>query len=563
MCNKYDAETARRVLETRIALAQQKIKVPPHMQKYADEIVNAPLTLSGLVDISTISPEAIALARLSPIALGFSFNMKQESSLDRQNLRDSQYELFELFRRLFSSLTGRAYQYISGEGEIKERLKHRVNHETNQFVSDFNKVAGELKEFYRCKGIHFFKHAQKLGGIKLVTGGQRVFGPSALNAVRITGLYADTQLIPDPIFPFLSADLYLNAVHYQLAVELHKILQLKPLVDLDVEVPPVFLFPSFDQTLEENDPYTKYAQEQFFIRMISPICDGTIESMEDMLEYAEKYDDLIAQRILAEKLFIPPGRDVEEIFTPEDAVKIYLEGLEGVRDNNILKTMKAASTGKLLLIGTLERLRPQFHLLENVRELNAQPLLSQPVHWHYFEKCAAVGADELHREDILSERALQTLRAVQDDSLSWLASISVELLAELIKKGEHKWLRSELDEYTKQLAGLELKDINRVVAEVSHGLASLVQKQRQSMREIEKKYEPGKNAALFKMAAGASICASAWFLPAISPLVGALGAYVTLKEGAYEYLQKKIEEGTEKKHLNCSMLGVLATVRPK
>lgn len=71
-----------------------------------------------------------------------------------------------------------------------------------------------------------------------MTGGQRTFGPSALNAVRITGLYADTQLIPDPIYPFVGSNLSLNAVHLQLAIQLFYVLRLRPLVEAELPVPP-------------------------------------------------------------------------------------------------------------------------------------------------------------------------------------------------------------------------------------------------------------------------------------------------------------------------------------
>src|SRR3546814_7545450 len=121
-----------------------------------------------------------------------------------------------------------------------------------------------------------FQYAKKLGGMRLVTGGQRTFGPSALNAVRITGLYADTQLIPDPIYPFLSGDLHLNASPLQLAINLFHILQLRPLMNLELPVHPVFVFPSFEEALEEHDGYNMHGIEQLSLRMIGPLCDGTI-----------------------------------------------------------------------------------------------------------------------------------------------------------------------------------------------------------------------------------------------------------------------------------------------
>lgn len=70
------------------------------------------------------------------------------------------------------------------------------------------------------------------------------------------GLYVDTQLIADPIYPFLEGELHLNALHLQLMVALRNVLQLKPLVDARLPVPPVLIFPSFEKLIEANDVQT-------------------------------------------------------------------------------------------------------------------------------------------------------------------------------------------------------------------------------------------------------------------------------------------------------------------
>src|SRR5690606_10256681 len=99
-------------------------------------------------------------------------------------------------------------------------------------------------------------------------------------------------LIPDPIYPFFCADLHLNARHLQLAINLLHILQLRPLVNLQLPVPPVLVFPSFEEALEQNDGYTIHGIEKLIIRMIAPLCDGTIESVEDLFDYANKNGDV-------------------------------------------------------------------------------------------------------------------------------------------------------------------------------------------------------------------------------------------------------------------------------
>lgn len=566
---KYDAEadTAQRLLSTWKALHKGKLRVAPHLLPLADEFMAAPLTLVGLVDTSSLSPQAISFGRASGMAMSSLQNQEKSAPVPSLPIPEIQSELFGLFARLFGALTGRAFELIKDEQEIHGRMLQRVKQEPETLEKVVNEVSDELIEFYKCHATSIFQYAKKLGGMRLVTGGQRTFGPSALNAVRITGLYADTQLIPDPIYPFLSGDLHLNAQPLQLAINLFHILQLRPLVNLELPVPPVFVFPSFEEALEEHDGYTMHGIEQLSLRMIGPLCDGTIASTEDLFDYAKKQGDNFAQVLLSAQLFIPPGGLPNKQLGIEEAVKAYINALEGVRDAAMLKQMKALPSGVLLLNGVLERLRPHYHLLENSGELGAQPLLSQPVHWHYFEKCATANAEDLRRNSILSDQAFQTLKAVQDDSLSWLANIPVQTLGELIANNEHQWFREELNGYTTQLASSGVIDTNTMVREISHGLASLVQRQQRAMTDIERKYAPKKMAAYFGAGSGLAMAATVLFLPALSPLLGiavpAAAATAAIGGGLLGYGKEKIGEKSEKQHAERSLLGVLATARPR
>jgi hypothetical protein len=567
--SNFDSTTAQRVLATWTALHDGQLKVLPAYRKLAEEIMAAPLTMTGLVDTRRLSEEALSFGRTAGLALGIiaKSDQDQEPHSESISITDSQSELFRLFAQLFAALTGRAVELITTQQEIKERMMWRGKHEPDEMRKATNAATDELAAYYKVNAIQLFREAKKFGGMRLVTGGQRAFGPSALNAVRITGLYADTQLVPDPIYPFFIADLNLNARHLQLAIALFYVLQVRPLVDVELPVPPVFVFPSFEQALEARDAHTKYGIEQLAIRMIEPLCDFKITALEELFEYAQKNTESFAQALLKSGLFIPPGGQPSQLLSVDEAVKAYIDGLEGIRSKQMLTQLKALPTGALLLNGVLERLRPHYHLLENARELGAQPLLSQQVHWHYFEKCAQANAEELLRKNVLTEQAFQTLRAFQDDSLSWLATIPVQTLTELIVNNEHRWLREELNKYTTQLAGLGAMDANDLVREVNHGLASLVQRQRRAMKDIERKYAPKKVAAYIGGGAGFTVAAAAAFLPSLSTFFGVAlptaAAAAAIGGGAVGFGREKFGEYIEKRQAERSMLGVLATTRPK
>lgn len=565
----WDASTAQRLLATWVALRKGQLKVVSEYRALAEEFMAAPLTMVGLVDTRGLSEKALSFGRTAGLALGLTAQSQPDQHPPSQALpmTEAQPELFRLFSQLFSALIGRAVELIATEEEIKSRMIWRFKHGPDAMARTANAAFDELADYYNANALNLFQHAKTLGGMRLVTGGQRKFGSSALNAVRISGLYADTQLIPDPIYPFLAADLNLNAKHLQLAHALFYVLQLRPLVDAYLPIPPVFVFPSFEESLEERDAHTKYGMEQLAIRMIKPFCNGAVASLDELFEYARKTDGLFAQTLLSSGLFIPPGGQPNQQFGVDEAVKAYIGGLEGVRSEKMLTQMKTLPTSVLLLTGVLERLRPHYHLLENARELGAQPLLSQPVHWHYFEKCAQVNAEDLRRKNVLSEQAFQTLRAVQDDSLSWLASIPVKMLAELITNNEHRWLREELNKYTGQLVGGGAIDANEMIREVNHGLASLVQRQQKAMNDIERKYAPKKVAAYVAGSAGLTVVAAAALLPSLSPFLGVAlpvaTAAAVIGGGALGFGKEKVGELVEKRQAERSMLGVLATVRPR
>ena len=212
----------------------------------------------------------------------------------------------------------------------------------------------------------------------------------------------------------------------------------------------------------------------------------------------------------------------------------------------------------VILIGIMERLTPQYHLLENGEELLAQPLLTQQVHWHYFEKCAQSAAQTLRRNGILSEDAFLTVRALQCEGLAWLENVPIPILAELLQNQENIFFREELHKHTAMLSAAGVTDLDRVVREVTHGVESLVQKHQKIINDIEAKYS-SKNALGLSFGAGSVILgAAAQFIPSL----GTLGVVAPVTAGSLafaNYTKEKLQERAEKKLARRSLLGVLAT----
>lgn len=557
------AHLAQKVLAARRALERGQLQILPDQRPLAEELMAAPLRATGLVNIEALSDAALGFARAAGMAVTFTFQEKTNPSCEEIGVADSQAELFQFFSRLFIALTGEQPQAAHTDRRIKTLMMERVLHEPANFERTVGGVMEELATFYGRYRISLFQHAKKLGGVKLVTGGQRRFGPSALQGIRISGLYADTQLIPDPVYPYLVGDLHQNARHLQLALTLSELLKLTPLVEARLPVPPVFVFPSFEEELEQEDAWTKNGIEDLAVQLVGGVCPGEFASLDELFEFAAKHEGAFIDAMAKERMFIPPGADPVENLHPADAVKRYLAELEGVRDAKVLDSMKRLPLGVLVLNGICERLRPQFHLQENSVEFNAQPLLTQTVHWYYFDKCAAATARSLVRKAVISEQSFSCLRALHDDSLAWLANIPVEGLAELHRNLEHQAFREELRKCTAQLASAGPVELDDAIKEVKTGLEYLVMRQQKALRDIEDRYAPKRWGVYAGGAAGLVTAASVVFMPSLAPLIGAAlpGAVAA---GALVGVAKELAgQGIESRRASKSLVGMLAVARHK
>lgn len=534
---------------------------------WADELLAAPRGVTGLVDIANLSPGTVARARAAAVAhMGLEHVPRDEQPAPQAlSNDDAQVELFRLYSVVFAALTGCAVEYVNSEEEIRQRMLSRVRESSSVFEATVQEAIDELAQFYQDHGTDLFAAARALGGAKTVLGGQRAFTETEQVAVRMSGLYLDTQLLPDPVFPFVAGELHLNAALLQLALVLYHVLPLRPLVEVRLPVPPIFLFPSFEQPLEEGDAETQAGIADLAFKVLGPLCDGKVSSIDEVFEYASSHGDALMPKLMESRLFIPPGADHRKTMGWEDAVAQFLSSTRGIRSQAVWEGMSRMPPAALLVTGVLERLTPQYHLLENADQLDAQPLLSQPVQWHYFELCAAATARELVNRKVLTQQAFSTLQAFQDDSLTWLANIPVVGLVELRRNQEHARLREELKKCTAQLSGAGPADLPEVVREVNHGLAVLIQSQQQALAEISNKYGDKAWAAAARAAVGGVSGAVMSFLPSLADLSGvtapAAATVGALAAGGLTYASDKVAEMREKRRVQRTLIGMLAAAR--
>ena len=115
-----------------------------------------------------------------------------------------------------------------------------------------------LIEYYGHRKMSGFQEASKLGGMKLVLGGGSHFTATHLQAERKMLLHADTILIPDPVLPWIEVEREAERFKFvNLLQNIFMLLHLKPLVDVELSYPAIWVFPSFEKSLEEKGEETK------------------------------------------------------------------------------------------------------------------------------------------------------------------------------------------------------------------------------------------------------------------------------------------------------------------
>jgi len=162
------------------------------------------------------------------------------------NVVEGQRELFRLYAALFDAVTCGASLELafSDRRRFYRQLTSVVWDKRRQ--KEVDDTCYELLAFIGAYGECIHQHARDLGGFKLAVyknDSERL----NVRTVLKTALLADTQLIADP-----SAERLMLASHeflapheldwLKVAVNLAELLQLRPLVDADLQVPPIVVY---------------------------------------------------------------------------------------------------------------------------------------------------------------------------------------------------------------------------------------------------------------------------------------------------------------------------------
>jgi hypothetical protein len=467
---------------------------------------------------------------------------------------DYQVELFQMIGEFWGRAIGMLPEEFSsteGFGDAIRKLGRDVQY---RMEDAFTFANTQLRTFYVQNGAKAYGLARRLAGTKLVLGGASNFGTSQLASTRSTLLYADTVLIADPLYPwFEDAREHERFRLVRPLREAHAILHLRPLIDANLPHCPVFVFPSFEKSLEREDDTTKKSIDQLVADVLAHFVDAGIGSIDDAYAFVRARTDDFIQAVERHALFVPPEADIGE--PVGQALQRYDHYVKTWRTPEYIQVYERAPVGSRVLTGMFERLSPQFHLFENAEELTAHPLLSIEQQAHYFKLASEVNADRLSRLGLLDDPTRRQLAALSSERLEWLTNIPVSMLAKLREDSEHEVFRKMLATAMNNLHASALEDVDKVAAEICREIDSGIARYNRSVREINDKFK----ASTAQTAVGVVGGGVGLLVPALAPFLGPIVPLAALTKLGYDALTRHIELKKQSR----SLMGVLAFAKDK
>jgi hypothetical protein len=153
-----------------------------------------------------------------------------------------QRRLFAILDDFFVQATGYAATRFSSIDGFSDAIRRDATGLARRALPAYSQLHDELRRHYSGQGLDAFRAAKQIAGLKLVQGGTR-FTESHLRSLQGSLLYADTVLIPDPVFPWVESERKEERFRDVLLLQnAHALLHLKPLIDVELpslEVVPV------------------------------------------------------------------------------------------------------------------------------------------------------------------------------------------------------------------------------------------------------------------------------------------------------------------------------------
>ncbi|MBI9089897.1 MAG: hypothetical protein JEZ12_11830 [Desulfobacterium sp.] len=486
--------------------------------------------------------------------------MKQDELHDLIIYQD---RYFEILTEFFISVTGCLPLTFSSLDKFPEsirRMSKTLRNNPKQAEKSFyafSDLEVNLKKLYSEEGKKAFSSAKNIDACKLNLGGSSRFLQTQLNATRRSLLYSDTVLIPDPVMPWLEKKRDEEKFNHVIPLQMvFFILHLSDLIDSNFDIPPFFIFPSFEKTLEEHDPQTQKNISQLITDVFSHYVDSGITHPQDIMEFATIKPEEYIQKIGVSKLFVSPGSEPGE--SVKDALVNYKAEMRQWRSDEWCEKLFSNGDISVVTNAIIERIIPNYHLLENADELRSHPFLCVDAQAHYYHLIAKMKNTVVANTASFDPSTAAILQSLTSQRLDYLANINDSQIIELRKTNENVEFRRKLRDLINSLPDTKLEDLGYVAAEVCSHIERAISKHEKQVSVFKNKYKA--KHSYTALIAGGTLGVT--MFPVLAPFISAL-LPLGLTTTAGKYISNKLDERAEGEQFSHSMMGVMSLAKGK
>jgi len=466
-----------------------------------------------------------------------------------------QKRYFEILTEFFITATGQLPRDFSTLDDFSESVRSLSSKVTEKSINAYYALENSLNLLYSDEAANVFRSAMNIDANKLNLGGGSRFLKTHLEATRKSLLFSDIVLIPDPIMPWLERKR--EEERFRLVIPLQMaffILHLSDLLEDGFDIPPFFVFPSFEKTLEDHDIQTQENKKQLITEVFSYYIDSGIEEAHDIVEFATRHPDLYFNRIENSKLFVSPGAE------PGESIRLALENykkhMKQWRSEEWCNSFFKLSDIEIVTNAIIERITPNFHLIENSDELRSHPFLCIDAQAHYYQLIANMKNQKISASGSFDLSTTAILNSLTSTRLDFLANITDSQIVELRKTNENVAFRRELRDLVNSLPHTKIEDLGYVSSEVCAHIELAISKHRKEVEIFNEKYNAKhKYTALL----GIGTLGVTMF-PVLAPFIGAV-LPIGLAATTGKYASDKFDEIAEGKQYSHSMMGIISLAK--
>jgi hypothetical protein len=300
----------------------------------------------------------------------------------------------------------------------------------------------------------------------------------------------------------------------------------------------------------EGDEETKKSIKLFISKFMSSYI-GRNYSFDEVVDFARAKPENFLQIVEKHKLFVAPGGSVDQ--SVADGLEHWKVDDEKWRTADWSSSKQSLPPSLRVFSGIIDRLSPQYHMMNNAHDLAAHPLVCIEQQAHYFRLVSNADNTKLEVEGLVDKKSATLINSLSSKKMSWLSNAPNAALIAARKAGGNANFRARLQKKIDALHSSKQGDFKRVLPEIVHEVDQAISEHNALVKEVDEKYinKHAVNAITFVAGVAANL------LPSVGPLLGTTLSFAAAVKAASDVS----DQDGEKERLATSMIGVVAAAK--